>query len=145
VAYRRAGSKKWTIKTTKKTSYTIKGLKKGRLYEFKASAVGNKGRGAWTKIRRRYNKSLKTEIKAGRKSVKLSWNKAKKASGYQIRYSDHKNMSKAKSITVKGSKKTKLTIKRLKKGKTVYVRIRPIKKYKGNKYYGAYSYKKIAL
>ncbi len=144
VAYRRAGSKKWTIKTTKKTSYTIKGLKKGRLYEFKASAVGNKGRGAWTKIRRRYNKSLKTEIKAGRKSVKLSWNKAKKASGYQIRYSYHKNMSKAKKITVKGSKKTKLTIKRLKKGKTVYVRIRPIKKYKGNKYYGAYSYKKIA-
>ena len=139
IAYRKLGSKKWTYKTTKKTTYTVKGLKKGKLYEFKVSARGSKGKGAWTRIKRRYNKSLKTKIKAGRNRVTVSWNKDKKASGYQIIYSYRKNMSGAKKITIKNSKKTKKTIKKLKKGRIVYVRVKPLRKYKGKRYYGAYS------
>lgn len=144
IAYRKAGSKKWSFKTTQKTSYTVKGLKKGKLYEFKVSAIGSKGMGKWTDIKRRYSKALKTKIKAGRKRVTIRWNRDKKASGYQIIYSYRKNMSGAKMITVKGSKITKKTIKKLKKGRIVYVRVRPVKKYKGKQYYGAYSSQKHA-
>ncbi len=71
-------------------------------------------------------------------SALVSWKKRSKISGYQIRFSLKKNMKGAKTVTVSKAKKTKVTIKGLKKGKTYYFSIRTYKK-KGKKYYSAWS------
>ena len=70
-------------------------------------------------------KGLKVKAQKKRKA-KISWKVNKKASGYQIQYSTHKKFKKAnKVITVKSGKKKKAALKKLKIGKTYYVRIRP--------------------
>ena len=53
-------------------------------------------------------------------------------------------MAKAKTKTVKGKSKTKYTIKRLKKGKKYYIKVRPIKKKSGKTYLGILSKAKTA-
>ena len=45
-------------------------------------------------------------------------------------------MKGAKKVVVKGGKKTKAVVKKLKKGKTYYVQVRPYRTYEGTKYYG---------
>ena len=64
------------------------------------------------------------QAKALKKALKLTWKKVSGASGYEIQYSLNKNFKKAKKLTIKkASVKTK-TIKRLKKKKKYYIRIR---------------------
>ncbi len=70
-----------------------------------------------------YVKSLKT----GKKSVTVTWNKFKKASGYQICYSLDSDMSDYKTVNVP-AEKTKKTVKNLKAGKKYYIRIRAVLK-----------------
>ncbi len=84
-------------------------------------------------------KSVKLKsAKAGKKSIKLTWAKDNKGNGYQIKYYTDKNihMADADTISVKGKKKTKYTIRNLQKGQTYYVRIRPIKVKNGIEYIG---------
>ena len=64
--------------------------------------------------------------------------------GYQIQYSLKKSMSGAKPKTVRGKSKTKYTIKKLKKNKKYYIRIRPIKKKSGKTYQGILTSTKTA-
>ncbi|MDY6046689.1 MAG: fibronectin type III domain-containing protein, partial [Anaerobutyricum sp.] len=66
--------------------------------------------------------------KAKQKRIKVTWKKQKiQTSGYQIQYGLKKNYKGAKILTIKGSNKTSATIKKLKGGKTYYVRIRTFK------------------
>ena len=141
VAYRKAGAKKWKTLKTKKTSVAVKKLKKGSIYMFRAQTVGKSKSSKWSKQKTLYFSEVNAKVKAGKKKVTVKWKKDKKANGYQIRYSYSSNMNKAKTINVKKSHK-KYKIKKLKKGKKVYVQIRPYKKYKGKTYYGIYSKKK---
>ena len=141
VAYRKAGAKKWKTLKTKKTSVVVKKLKKGSIYMFRAQTVGKSKSSKWSKQKTLYFSEVNAKVKAGKKKVTVKWKKDKKANGYQIRYSYSSNMNKAKTINVKKSHK-KYKIKKLKKGKKVYVQIRPYKKYKGKTYYGIYSKKK---
>jgi len=83
-----------------------------------------------------------TKISSGKKRITLKWNKDNNTDGYQIHYSTSKKFKKAKTVTVKGSKKTKTTLKKLKKGKKYYVRIRAYKTINGKKYYFIWSKKK---
>ena len=91
------------------------------------------------------NKSIATtaakiaKIKPGKKLIKLTWKKVSGVSGYQIQYSLKKNMKKSKKKTVKGAKKTKVTIKKLKSKKKYYVRIRTYKVAGGKKIYSKWS------
>lgn len=73
-----------------------------------------------------YVKSLKT----GKKSVTVTWNKFKKASGYQIRYSFNSDMSDYKTVNVP-AEKTKKILKNLKAGKKYYIQIRAVLKDSG--------------
>ncbi|MBR7072724.1 MAG: fibronectin type III domain-containing protein [Eubacterium sp.] len=57
----------------------------------------------------------------------VKWAKKKGVSGYIIQYSLKKNMKGAKYKKVKGASKSKAVIKKLKKGKRYYVRIRTYK------------------
>ena len=70
------------------------------------------------------------------KKMFVSWKKVKGAKGYQIQYATNKKYRKAKKIT---TSKTKYTIKKLKKKKTYYVRVRAYAVNNGKKVYGKWS------
>ncbi|HCI67399.1 MAG TPA: hypothetical protein DER12_12270 [Lachnospiraceae bacterium] len=73
--------------------------------------------------------------KKGRKLV-VRWNVVKDAKGYQLQYALNKKFKKKKSIQ---TKKTKYTIKKLKKKKTYYIRVRAYKMNGKKKVYGKWS------
>ena len=146
VAWRKAGSKKWTVKTTKKASYKIKKLKAGEIYQVKVAAVTGKIKSSYSKTARCYlAKSSSVRLKAGKKSIKLSWKKTAKASGYKVYYSTAKSMKGAKVRTVKGGRKTGCTIKNLKKGRKYYVKVVPYRTRGGYKYSGTSSKKSVKV
>ena len=70
------------------------------------------------------------------KKVKVSVKKVSKASGYQIIYSTSKSFKNGKKVN---SKTGSYTIKKLKKGKTYYIKARAYRKENGKTYYGSYS------
>lgn len=71
----------------------------------------------------------KVTLKVKNKSIEVSWKKpSKKIMGYELQYSTDKNFKKnVKTINIKKSLQKK-TIKKLKNGKTYYVRIRAVYK-----------------
>lgn len=71
-----------------------------------------------------------------KKSMKITWKKVSGADGYQVAYGTRKNFKGAKKKVLK---KTSLTVKKLKKKKTYYVRVRAYKTVGGKKNYGAWS------
>ena len=71
----------------------------------------------------------------GRK-LTAKWKKASNADGYQIQYAPNKKFKKAKSKTVKS---TSVTLKKLKKKTTYFVRVRAYKAVDGKKVYGKWS------
>ena len=73
--------------------------------------------------------------KKGRKLV-VRWNTVKGAKGYQLQYALSKKFKKKKSIQ---TKKTKYIIKKLKKKKTYYIRVRAYKMDGKKKVYGKWS------
>lgn len=81
-------------------------------------------------------KSVKN--KKGRKAL-VNWKKVSNASGYAIQYSTSKKFKKPVTVKVKKAKTTSTTLKKLKKRKTYYVRVRAYKTVNGTTYYGKYS------
>ena len=66
--------------------------------------------------------------KAKQNLINVTWKKqTKQTTGYQIQYGLKKNFKGAKSLKIKSVKKTGTTIKKLKRGKVYYVRIRTFK------------------
>ena len=87
--------------------------------------------------------AIKKLTKPGKKQIKVTWQKRTvQVTGYQIKYSTKKNMSKAKTVTVKSYKTTAKTIKKLKAKQKYYVQIRTYKTVNGVKYYSKWSAKK---
>ena len=81
-----------------------------------------------------------TALKKGKKSFTAQWTAASGVDGYQVQYSLKKNYKGAKT---KWTKDNKLTVKKLKKNKTYYVRVRAYKKINGVNQYSAWSSKKV--
>ena len=73
---------------------------------------------------------------SGKCKVKATWKKLTNISGYQIQYAPNKKFKKAERKTVKS---TSVTIKKLKKKKTYFVRVRAYKLVDGKKVYGKWS------
>ena len=82
-------------------------------------------------------KITKTKNKKGKK-IYLKWKKIKNISGYQIQYNKKTAFSSAKKVTL-DNKTTKYTIKKLKKKKTYYLRMRSYLVYNNKTYYGDWS------
>lgn len=123
-------------KTVKATSYTVSyaaGRKNVGIYKVKVTMKGAY-KGVITKTFKILPKktTLKSVKKDGKKAIAVKWKKQKKqTTGYQIQYAVNKKFTKnAKVTTVKSNKLTAKTIKKLKKGKTYYVRIRTYKNVK---------------
>lgn len=114
----------------------------GVYYDAGNGSVDVRFKNTWTYDTGKAMKVLSPTLKAGKKKVTVKWKKDSNASGYQIRYSYSKDMSSVKTIKVKGAKKTSRVIKKLKKGKKVYVQIRPYVEHNGKTYYGLLGAKK---
>lgn len=77
------------------------------------------------------------------RKMKVTFKKVGNTTGYQIKYSTSKKFTKAKTVK---TTKTSYTIKKLKKGKTYYVKVRAYRTVNGKTYYGSYSsVKKIKI
>ena len=75
----------------------------------------------------------------------ITWSTVYGASGYQIKYSTNKKLKKGsatKTITIKGKNKTRKVIKKLKKKKRYYFKMRAYKKSGGKTVYSKWSAKK---
>ena len=79
-----------------------------------------------------------TKVIAKNKGLKVSWKKVSKVSGYQIKYSLKKSFKKSKTLTLTYKKHSKF-IKKLKKNKIYYVKIRTFKKVDGYVLYSNWS------
>lgn len=74
-----------------------------------------------------------SKLTAGKNQFTAKWNKqATQTTGYQIQYSTASDMSSAKTVTVSKNGTTSATVKKLKKSKTYYVRVRTYKTVKIN-------------
>lgn len=73
------------------------------------------------------------------KAMTIKWKKSTAATKYVIQYSTNSKMTNAKTVTVKGSKNISKTIKKLKKGKKYYVRVKVRKTVGGKNYDSAWS------
>lgn len=71
-----------------------------------------------------------------KKTVQVKWKSVSDASGYELQYALNKSFTKNKTKKVSG---TKLSVKKLKKGKTYYFRVRAYTTSSGKKVYGAWS------
>lgn len=89
-------------------------------------------------------KIILKSVKAGGKGkIVVKWKKSTAAKGYQLQYSTNKKFISKKTKT---TNKTSMTIKKLKKKKTYYIRVRAYKIVNGKKSYGKWSsVKKIKM
>ena len=91
-------------------------------------------------------KAVKAPANTARLSVRskakgkatVSWKAVKGITSYQVQYSNYKNMKKAKTVTLKSRSKS-TTLKKLKRKKKCYVRIRTVKKVGKKNYYSKWS------
>ena len=64
------------------------------------------------------------KIVAANKKLKVTWKKLKGVDGYQIQYSANKKFKSSKTVTIKKAKTVTKTLKKLKKRKKYFVRVR---------------------
>lgn len=142
--YVNAGSKATSVVLAKK-GYTLTGYKNkatGATYNFNSAVNSNLTLVAqYTKTKAPAKPKIKSVKSPKKKRIKVTLKaKVKNAVGYQVQYSTKKTMKKSKTTTT--TKKT-CTIKKLKSGSLVYVRVRAYTlDSAGNKVYGKYSAKK---
>lgn len=80
-----------------------------------------------------------SSLRAGKKKFTVKWKKQKSVTGYQVRYSQYKNMKKSRTVTVRSSSATSKTVTKLKAKKNYYVQVRAYRKASGKIYYGTWS------
>jgi hypothetical protein len=121
------------------TTYTIKKLKAGTVYNFKVRSYtkenGEKYYGEWQTITGVTSPTTVTlsSLKSSKvKTLTAKWNKQTTVTGYQIQYSTSSNFSNAKTVKVTKNSTTSKTVTGLKSGKKYYVKIRTYKTLKVN-------------
>ena len=159
VVYRKnLGAKSWKkikiVKGASKNTYTDSTVKSkhGTVYSYRIESyksVNGQTAKAVSKEKKILRLTAPTKLKiANQKGRKLSvtWKKQKKISGYQIQYSTGKAFAKGTKITNIVKSSDKAVIKKLKKGKTYYVRMRSYQKSGSKKTYSAWSsYTKVKI
>ena len=84
-------------------------------------------------------KSTIKKLTKAKKAFTVKFDKHVNADGYQIQYSLKKSMKSAKTLKKAGASKVSYKVKKLKKKKTYYVRVRSYKKVDGKMMYGTWS------
>lgn len=133
------------IAKTRQTAYTIKKLKSMKIYTYKVRPYvvsdGATYYGEFSNTLTVVTTPAKTTVKtvSANSSVKLTWKKIKRVSGYVVYRATSKKGKYKKIKTLKKASKTTYTNKNLKAGKTYYYKIRAYRKVNGKKVYGSYS------
>ncbi len=79
------------------------------------------------------------KINAEENQITLTWTKQKKASGYQVDYSESSDFSEKKTVGIKADAGSRAVIKKLSPGKNYYFRVRAYVISQGKRVYGEYS------
>ena len=131
----------------------VDGVKLRRGTDYKLSYKNNKAVGKATVIIKGingYTGSVKKTFKinpkavalkkltAGARKLTVTWRKSAGA-GYQVQYSTKKRFGSAKTVTITSPTTVRTVLKRLKSGRTYYVRIRGYKKVNGKTYVSKWS------
>ena len=146
LAYKHANSSTWTIRNVGNTvrgrmnKLSIRGLYQVKVRARKAEtdyykpAVGDFS----PEVYRYFFTVQKIRLASKRKgSFTISWNKDPGATGYQVMFTTNRNgAGAAKNINNIGANGTSFTKSGLQSGRTYYVQIRAIKRYKGKNYIG---------
>ena len=110
-----------TVQNVTGTSITLSGFEKNAFYDIQIQAMAGDKAGAPSALANRtlskrwFKNITKVKVKKGKKKFTVSWKKVKGASGYMVMYSkDGVNWTQK---YIKGGKKQKAVIKKLKKGK----------------------------
>lgn len=140
-------TKKYTlVKTTTAASYTDKSLKAGTIYKYRVRAYAKDGAsniyGSYSSVLTASTKPANTKISkisSSKKVVTVTW-KNVTGSGYELYYAANSSFTKSKKIiSISGSTKSSVKIKKLTAGKTYYVKLRAVRNVNGTKYYSAFS------
>ena len=138
---------KWKTKTVKSTKATFKGMKAGKLYDFRVRAVSGKNKGAWSAQGRRWFEKQAGIEAASKKAgtVKVSWSKTAKANaGYLVMVRYSKNGATAAKQTVAVGE-TSATITGLTPGKKAWVHVRALREAGGATYSGVLTRSKASV
>lgn len=140
------------LKPAVTVKYGGKALKKGADYtvSYKANkAVGVatatvKGKGNYTGTKKVTFKILPrtvaiSKLTAGKQKLTVKWGKRAEATGYALQYAMKSSFAGAKTVKIKKNSTVSATIKKLKAGKTYYVRLRTYKTVGKKTYYSAWS------
>lgn len=137
-----------TIATAYSGSYSVTGLSPARSYKFRVRNIVNINK---TRYEGGYSPAISActapkavsglKVTAGKKALTARWKKDS-GNGYQLQYGLKSNMSGAKTVKITNIKTVAKTVKKLKKGKKYYVRIRAYKTCKDSKGKTQYSYSK---
>ncbi|MBE6775744.1 MAG: hypothetical protein E7543_06085 [Ruminococcaceae bacterium] len=132
--------------TTSKRSLKVKNLKSGATYKFKIRAYKKLNGvivygelGAEREAVTTPGKATITKVTAGSKKATVTWKTVANATGYRVFYTTDKDFDYASSKMVKDAKATSKTIKKLKKGKRYYFKVRAYRTFKKKNIYGALS------
>lgn len=88
------------------------------------------------------NKMELNKVKSTKKAqARLSWKKVAKAEGYVIQYDTKVCFEHSKKLWVKNGKKTQINLKKLKRGRKYYFRVKAYRTYNGVRIYTKYSKK----
>ena len=99
--------------------------------------TGNTGSGKKVSVAKAVISKVK---RSGKKELTIRWKKVSGAQGYQITLGTNRKMTKNKKVVaVKGAATVSKKVKKLKSGKTYYVKIRGWRTRSGKKVYGAWS------
>ena len=110
-----------TVQNVTGTSITLSGFEKNAFYDIQIQAMAGDKAGAPSALANRtlskrwFKNITKVKVKKGKKKFTVSWKKVKGASGYMVMYS--KDGTNWTQKYIKGGKKQKAVIKKLKKGK----------------------------
>lgn len=140
IEYKASDAKKWNSATTTKTAKTIKGLKAGKKYSFKVTAVTKSDKFTSQKTSITTLKKVAVKVKSKTdKSIKLSWKKDKTADGYIVYKKNSKKADWKKLTTIKKDSTVTYNVKGLKTEKKYYFKVVSYKKANGKTIKSTYS------
>ncbi len=138
--YKASDAKKWKSVTTTKTAKTIKGLKAGKKYSFKVTAITKSKKFTTQKTTITTLKKVAVKVKSKtNKSIKLSWKKDKTADGYIVYKKNSKKADWKKLTTIKKDSTITYNVKGLKADKKYYFKVVSYKKANGKTVKSTYS------
>ncbi|MBR3273351.1 MAG: fibronectin type III domain-containing protein [Clostridia bacterium] len=80
-----------------------------------------------------------TKATGGRKQFTVKWKKQKNITGFQIEYSLHRDFANSTKMYIRSDSTLSATVKKLKSGRTYYVRVRTYNKRKNRLFFSAWS------